>query len=97
MLNRFFTQDTLLVGLVVGLGTLLITSLLLSAGLLIAGEPLETHLRWYGGVFIVLLLLLRYYVKLQKATVIKTLIVILFLSFIVFMYLLFSTHSISLK
>ena len=97
MPKKFFTQDTLLVGIVVGLGSLIVGALLFTVGLLTTGTPIDEHFRWYGGIFIVLLLLLRYYVKLQKPTVVKTLIVILFLSFIAFMYLLFSTHSISLK
>ncbi|MGX8713060.1 MAG: hypothetical protein ACSW8I_05165 [bacterium] len=97
MLKHFFSQDKPLVGLVVGLGSLLIATLLLTIGLLITGTPVGEHLRWYGGIFIVLLLLLRYYIKLQKPIVTKTLIVILFLSFIIFMYLLFQTHSITLK
>ena len=96
-MKKFFQQDKISTGLVVGLGTLVLCLLMLTVGLLLAGEAPMEHLRWYGGSFIVLILLLRIYVKLQKATVTKTLIVILFLSFIAFIYLLFQTHSLVLK
>lgn len=97
MMKKYFQQDKISTGLAVGLGSLGICLLLLTAGLLIAGESVTGHLRWYGGIFVVLILLLRYYVKLQKSKVTKILIIILFLSFIAFMYLLFQTQSITLK
>ena len=37
-MKRFFTQDTILVGLVAGLGAELLFCLLLAAGLLVAGQ-----------------------------------------------------------
>lgn len=96
-MNNFFMKDDIVTGIVVGLGSLIGCAALLTLGLLATNTPVENHLRWYGGIFIVLLLLLRYYVKLQKSTIVKSLIVILFLSFIIFMYLLFHTHSFTLK
>ncbi len=96
-MKQFFLQDKILTGIIVGIGTLIICSALLTLGLVLTGEPVAEHLRWYGGAFIVLLLLLRWYVKQQKPIVTKTLIVILFLSFLTFMYFLFHTHSLTLK
>ena len=97
MIKKFFHQDKVSVGLTVGLGSMAITALLLTIGLLIAKEPVATHLRWYGAIFIPLILLARYYVKQHLGIVTKTLFALLFVFFIAFMILLFSTHSISLK
>ena len=96
MIKKFFLQDKVSVGLTVGLGSMAVTALLLTVGLLIAEEPVATHLRWYGAIFIPLLFLIRYYVKLQLTVVTKTLFILFFLSFIAFLYLLFNTHSIDL-
>ena len=95
MNKKYFQQDKISVGLIVGLGTIVVTALLLTVGLLIAGEPIDAHLRWYA--FIPLILLTRYYVKQQLNTVTKTLFVVFFVSFIAFMFLLFSTHQITLN
>lgn len=95
MMKRFFTQNTPFTGLVGGLGSLLATAILLTIGLMIAGEPVEAHLSWYAGCFIVPLLIMRYYVKLQLSTVVKTIIVILFFTFIPFIFFLFKTHSLN--
>ena len=97
MIKQFFHQDKISVGLTVGLGSMALTALLLTIGLLIAKEPVAIHLRWYGAIFIPLILIARYYVKQQLSTVTKTLFTLLFVFFIAFMVLLFSTHNISLK
>lgn len=96
MLKDFFNKNTVIVGLVTGLGSLLLTALLLSAGLLIAGESFLAHLSWYAGCFIPPLLIMRYYVKLQHSITIKTMMTTIFVTFIVFMFLLFKTHSLNL-
>lgn len=96
MFKRFLSQDTPLVGLVAGLGSLILTALIITAGLLIANLPVGEHLRWFAGCFVPPLLIMRYYVKLQKSTIVKTLIVLIFLLFIAFMFLLFKTHSLNL-
>lgn len=97
MFKKYFLQDRVSVGLTAGLGSMAVTALLLTAGLLIAGEAIDTHLRWYGAVFIPLILIARYYVKQQLVVVTKTLFVLLFVFFIAFMILLFNTHSIDFK
>lgn len=96
MTRQFFHQDKVSVGLLVGLGSMAITALLLTVGLLVAKEPINAHIRWYGAIFIPLILLIRYYIKQRLSVVTKTLFVVFFLFFIAFMILLFSTHQITL-
>lgn len=96
-MNKFFHQDKVSIGLLVGLGSMAITAALLTVGLLVAGEPIDIHLRWYGAIFIPLLFIIRYYVKQQLSMVVKTLFILFFLFFIAFMFLLFNTHSISIQ
>ena len=96
MTRQFFHQDKVSVGLLVGLSSMAITALLLTVGLLVAKEPINAHIRWYGAIFIPLILLIRYYVKQRLSVVTKTLFVVFFLFFIAFMILLFSTHQITL-
>ena len=96
-MKRFFQQDTIAVGLVAGLGSIALLALLLTAGLLLAGEAPIAHLTWYAGCFVAPLLIMRYYIKQQKAVVAKTLMTVLFLTFIPFVFILFRTHSITLK
>ena len=96
MTRQFFHQDKASVGLLVGLGSMAITALLLTVGLLVAKEPINAHIRWYGAIFIPLILLIRYYVKQRLSVVTKTLFVVFFLFFIAFMILLFSTNQITL-
>ena len=96
-MNKFFHQDKVSIGLLVGLGSMAITAALLTVGLLVAGEPIDIHLRWYGAIFIPLLFIIRYYVKQQLSMFVKTLFILFFLFFIAFMFLLFNTHSISIQ
>jgi hypothetical protein len=96
-MKHFFQQDTVAVGLVAGLGSIVLLALLLTAGLMIAGEPPMAHLSWYAGCFVAPLLIMRYYIKQQKSVVAKTLMTVLFFTFIPFMFILFRTHSITLK
>ena len=84
-LKKFFTQDKVLTGIVAGLGSELGFVLVLAAGLLIAGEPVGNHLRWFGGMFIPLILVLRHYAKgREHLRVVKTLIVVFFVTFLAF-------------
>ena len=83
-MKHFFQQDTVAVGLVAGLGSIVLLALLLTAGLLIAGEPPMAHLSWYAGCFVAPMLIMRYYIKQQKSVVAKTLMTVLFFTFIPF-------------
>ena len=98
-MKRFFTQDTILVGLVAGLGAELLFCLLLAAGLLVAGQwpPTPNQIRWFGGMFIPLLLILRAYAKPKRyIAVTKTLATILFVTFVAFMFYLLGSHTLTL-
>ena len=97
MIKHFFSQDKVSVALVAGLGSMVLTALLLSVGLFIAHEPASAHLSWYGAVFFPLILMLRYFIKKKQLLVTKTLIIILFITFIAFIALLFSTDNLTLN
>lgn len=94
-MKQFFQQNSVTVGLILGLGSIAATALLLTLGLILAGESTIDHLQWYAGCFVPPILLLRYYIKLQHVTVVKTLMTELFLTFIPFIILLFKTHSLN--
>jgi len=93
-MKEFFRQDRVLVGLVVALGSELLTALLLWAGLLVAGEEVVAHLRWFAVIFVAPVLLLRLYAKRQEQpTVTKTVATVLFVTFIIYMIFLFKTGA----
>lgn len=97
-MKKFFSQDRILVGLLAGIGSELGFCLVLTTGLLLAGESVEAHLRWFGGMFIPILLTLRFYAKRkEQPTVTKTLATIFFITFIAFMFYLLKSHIITLK
>lgn len=86
MLKKFFSQDRPLVGIVAGLGAEAGFCIALAIGLLIAGEPIGAHIRWFGGMFIPLILVLHHYSRRrEQLKVTKTLIVVLFVTFLAFM------------
>lgn len=93
-MKKFFGQDSVLVGIVAGLGSELGFAIALTLGLLIAGEPLTDHARWYGGMFIPMILVLRHYMKdKEHLTASRTLIVVFFITFLAFMiYMLKAKH-----
>ena len=97
-MKEFFHQDKVIVGIIAGVGSELLLALLLTIGLVIAGEVPIDHIRWYAGVFVAPLLLLRYYSK-QKSwlRVTRTLIVVLFVTFVAFMFYLLKAHLIVYK
>ena len=97
-MKKFFSQDTILTGLVAGLGSELGFCLLLALGLVLAGEPVWAHLRWFGGMFIPLILVLHHYAKGGKQLrVTKTLIVVLFVTFLAFMIYILKTKALVLQ
>lgn len=94
-MKRFFSQDRVTVGLVAGLGSELGFVVALTVGLLVAGEAVSDHLRWYGGMFIPLILVLRHYAKGQAhLRVVKTLIVIFFVTFLAFIFYMLRSRTI---
>ena len=97
-MRRFFAQDTVRTALVAGVGSMLLFCVLLWAGLKIAGEPIAAHIRWFGGAFIPLILVLRAYAKTKKHLVAtRTLIILFFITFIAFMFYLLGSHTITFK
>ena len=97
-MKRFFTQDRVMVGLVAVLGSELLFCLVLAAVLLLTGLGIEGHERWFGGMFVAPLLILRAYAKSRShLTVTKTVIVAFFVTFVAFMFYLFNAHLLVLK
>lgn len=97
-MKKFFSQDKTIVGIVAGLGSELVFCAALAIGLLIAGEPILAHVRWFGGMFIPLILVLHHYVKGGKhLRVTKTLIVVFFVTFLAFMIYLLKTKALILQ
>ncbi len=84
-MKKFFAQDKILTGLVAGLCSEFGFIIVLAVVLLIAGEPIGSHIRWFGGMFIPLILVLRHYAKgREHLRVVKTLIVVFFVTFLAF-------------
>ena len=97
-LKEFFAQDKVIVGSVAGLGSELGFVLALTAGLLIAGQPPMEHIRWYGGMFLCLLLVLQHYAKRrEQLKVTKTLIVVLFVTFLLFIIYLLKSGALTMQ
>lgn len=97
-MKHFFSQDKIVVGLVAGLGSELFFCLLLATGLLLAGEGIADHIRWFGGMFIPLLLILRTYAKSrQHLTVTKTLIITFFATFVAFIFYLLRSRTLNIE
>lgn len=95
---NFFKQDTVWVGLVAGLGSLLAGGLLVAAVFAVAGFDWEEHVRWFGFAFIPTLLILRTYAKRkEQLTVTRTLITVLFVTFLAFMVFLIKNHLLIVK
>ena len=97
-MKKFFSQDTVWVGLVAGLGSLLLCGLLIAAVFALTGLSWEEHARWFGIMFIPLLLILRTYAKRkEQLTVTRTLITVLFVTFLAFMVFLIKNHLLIAK
>lgn len=97
-MKKFFAQDSILVGIVAGLGSEMAFAAVLTIVLLATGLPIADHLKWYGGMFIPIILVLRHYMKTQHhlhAT--RTIIVVLFITFLAFMTYMLKSHTIVLQ
>lgn len=93
----FFKRDGILQGIILATGSEILAAALLYVGLLVAGIPVETRLRWFAVCFVAPLLLLRHIAKRKDRTLtMKTIIVILFVSFVAFMFLLLKTKALEL-
>lgn len=97
-LKTFFAQDTILTGIVAGVGSELGFCIVLAAALAIAGEPMGAHIRWFGGMYIPLILVLHHYArKREQLRVTKTLIVVLLATFLPFITYLLKAQIITLE
>lgn len=97
-MKKFFSQDTVWVGLVVGLGSLLLSGLIVTTVFMATGLSWEEHARWFGISYIPLLLILRTYAKRkEQLTVTRTLITVLFVTFLAFMVFLIKNHLLIAK
>lgn len=93
-MEKFLHKDSWTTGIVVGLLSEALTGLLLWGICAALTVPLRDHLSWLGVVFIPVLLILRYYTKnVRHLNTTKSLITVLFVTFVLYMYLLISTHS----
>ena len=87
-MSDLLKQNRVLAGLLLSLGSELVTGALLWLGLFIAHQPVESHIRW---------LILRHFAKKKQDTqIVKTMIIALFVTFIIFLYILFKTKAIAL-
>lgn len=99
-MKQFFHQDKVIVGIIAGLGSEVVLALLLTVGLMATGNwpPTGSQIRWYAGVLIAPLLLLRYYSKRKQwLNVTRTIIVILFISAVAIIFYLLRTGLIVYK
>lgn len=97
-MKRFFNTDSVIVGLVAGLGSELLFCLLLAAVLQLTKLGIADHVRWFAGMYIPLILILRAYAKGRRhLTVTRTLIVVFFVTFLAFMFYLLQSHTLVLK
>lgn len=92
-IKEFFSQDKPIVGVVGALLCEMGCAALLWLGLQIAGLSVTEHLRWFAACIVPPLLLLRYYAKTRtQLRVTKSIIVVVFVTFVAFMWLLFKYH-----
>ena len=94
-IKQYFLQDKATVGVVAVLLSELLPALLLWATLMIFGESPANHIRWFAGVALPALLVVRAYAKHKEClSATKSAIVTLFVTFLIFMLFLLKTHTI---
>ncbi|MBQ7280536.1 MAG: hypothetical protein IJR13_07445 [Bacteroidales bacterium] len=93
--KQFFQQDKAMVGVVAVVASELLAVVLLTVVLLIVGESPMAHIRWYAGVAVPALLVVRAYAKYRDAlSATKGAIVALAVTFVLFMLFLIKTKTI---
>jgi hypothetical protein len=93
MIKKFLSQDTITVGIVSAVVSEALCALLLWVGLLIAGQSVTSHLRWFAVCIVPPLLLLRHFAKRSRQlTATKSVIIVIFVSFVIFMWVLHKGH-----
>lgn len=90
-------HDGVLQGVLLAACSEVLTAALLYVGLLVAGQPIGEHIRWFAICFVPPILLLRHFAKRKEFPIVtKSLIIVLFVTFVAFMFLLFRTKAIAL-
>ena len=96
-MKRLVKEDRISTALLLGIGSEVVTALLLYVILLIAGVPAESHYSWFGVCIVPPLLLLRHFAKRKECPKItKTLITVLFFSTVALLFFLIKTNALSL-
>lgn len=96
-MRKLFEHDNIATGLLLALGSEIVTGFSLWLGLLIANVAVMEHIRLFGFCFVPPLLILRHFAKCKQYLITtKTIIIVLFVTFIMFMLVLFKTKSIVL-
>ena len=96
-MSDFLKSDTVARALLLSVGSMALAAVLLWVGLLIAGQPVAAHIRWFGICFVPPLLILRHFAKRKDALVTtRTIIITLFVAFIAFIFYLLRTNAIVL-
>lgn len=94
-LEKFFHRNSITTGIVAEIGSQILFALILFVILVIVGEQPTEHIRWFGGAFIPGLLVVRYYAKKKEYLLTtKTVITSFFVTFILFVFILFKFHLI---
>lgn len=80
-------HDKPITGIILTVASELTVVVLLWIGLKIAGIAPGEHLRWFGACFVPPLLILRHYARKKEYPIVtKTIIITLFVTFIIFMF-----------
>lgn len=94
-MKKFFTQNSILPGVLAILLSEIGAAVVLWGGLQIFGESDREHIRWFVVVFLPAFLVMRYYMKQREyLTTTKAAIVTLFVTFIAFMAILLKNNLI---
>ena len=88
-------KDTILTGLIVSLGSIIISALVIWCVFLIFGIPILGNTKYFLCAFVPAILLLRYYTKnLELMRVSKTIMAVLFVTIVAFVVFLVRSHEI---
>lgn len=92
---KYFNQNKISVGIVAMLLSGLLPAAILYIVLMVMGIPAIEKIKWFGGAYIPMILVLRHYAKAQQyPTTTKSCIVVFFVTFIAFMAYLISNKII---
>lgn len=97
-MSAFLKNDTTIGGVVITLGSEIVAALLVWLGLILFGTGVDGNIRWFAIAFVPPLLLLRHFSKRKDhpATT-KSIIIVFFVSFIIFMFVLLKSGTLTLQ